>query len=181
MGIERHVITALSFLSELFEEVLACDLDDFGEIDREVVIDQVDDAGRHVTSVLFALRPDIARLKPEQRVDHLDRLFARYPFEFDCSCRTEDEHIQALASRAWNELSEVLSSRDPRVREEADFAMSHLDVVLLLLDPDMYSRALEDASADDRIRLAAQAEAVELMLEEARELVKHSGYTSSTP
>lgn len=181
MGIERYVITALSLLSELFEELLACDLEDFDEIDREVLIDQVDDAGRHITSALFALRPDLAKLAPERRVRHLDALFARYPYELDCRCTTEEQHIRGLATNAHNELLETLATRNPRVRDEADFAMSHLDVVLLLLDPDMYSRAIESASSDDRVKLAAQAEQAELMLEEARELVKHSGYTSYTP
>jgi hypothetical protein len=171
MGTERSIVTALSLLSELFEEVLAKSLD-LDDVDAEVLIDQVDDAGRHVTSALFALRPDLARMPPELRVPHLDALFARYPVELDCRCRTEREHIETLAGRAWDELGDALGDR--RAREEADFAMAHLDIVLLLLDPDMYSRALETASASDRVRIAAQAEQTELMLDEARALTREN-------
>jgi hypothetical protein len=175
MGTERHVVTALCLLSELFEEALARDLD-LDDIDLDVVIDQTDDAGRHVTGALFLLRPDIGRLRPEKRVDALDRLFARHVPERACLCNSYPEHMENLASDAWNELATCLESRDPRVREQADYAMSHLDVVLLLIDPDRYSRAIDCASPADRVKLAAQAEASELMLEEARELVKEAEY-----
>lgn len=164
MGMERRIVTALSLLSELFEEALAADLHDLAPIDREVVVDQIDAAGRHVTNALFLHRPDLRALPPERRVPHLDRLFARYPFE------TYGDDIATLAMHAYDELDGVLKARDHDVRREADYAMSHLDVVLLALDPDMYSRALETASADDRVRIAAQAEQAELMLEEARAL-----------
>ncbi len=161
MGMERRIVTALSILSELFESALG--FDDLGSLDHDVLCDQVDAAGRHVTAALFAHRPELAKLKPERRVPHLDRLFERYPMAPD----TDD--VAALAMHAYDELAEILArTHNPRIHSETDYAMSHLDVVLLLLDPKMYDQALETASADDRIRIAAQAEQVELMLEEAR-------------
>jgi hypothetical protein len=159
---ERRIVTALSLLSELFDEALG--FDDLPAVDHDVLLDQVDAAGRHVTNALFLHRPDLRRRPPEKR--DLDALFARYPVELDHT------DIDSLAMRAYDELAEILAARNHRVRREADHAMSHLDVVLLLLDPDMYTRAIETASSDDRVRLAAQAEQVELMLEEARAFVR---------
>ena len=170
MGMERRIVTALSLLSELFEETLERSLD-LDDVDLDVLIDQVDDAGRHVTGALFAHRPDLAKLPPEDRVPHLDRLFARYPVDL-CG-----DDVASLAMRAYDELADILMrAHDADVRREADFAMSHLDVVLLLLDADIYSRAIETASAADRVRLAAQAEQVELMLEEARALTRENAF-----
>jgi hypothetical protein len=162
MGMERRIVTALSLLSELFEEALG--LDDVSPEDHDVVLDQVDAAGRHITNALFIHRPDLKLIPPEQR--DLDRLFARYPYEPDHT------DIDSLAIHAYDEIAEILNARNHRVRREADHAMSHLDIVLLVLDPEMYTRAIETASSDDRIRLAAQAEQVELMLEEARAFVR---------
>jgi hypothetical protein len=166
MGMERRIVTALSLLSELFEELLGAELNDFDDVDREVLISQADDAGRHLTNALFLHRPDLRKLPPERRVPHIDRLFARYP------CEVDSDDIGSLAIRAYDEIAELLDVRSVAIRREADFAMSHLDVVLLLLDPEMYGRAIEGASADDRIRIAARAEQVELMLDEARALVR---------
>lgn len=162
MGMERRIVTALSLLSELFEQALG--YDELDELDHDVLIDEIDDAGRHITNALFLHRPDLRRLLPEQR--NLDRLFERYP------CDLDHADLESLAIHAYDELAEILAARNYHVRREADYAMSHLDVVLLLLDPDMYTRAIETASSDDRIKIAAQAEQVDLMLEEARAIVE---------
>ena len=172
MGTERRLVIALSLLSDLFEAALGSEelLEELRPIDREVLIQHADCAGRHVTNALFIHRPDLAKLAPSRRVVEMDRLFLRYPYEL------ESEELEWIAFRAYEELDQLLDARKRSVRLEVDHAMCHLDVVLFVLDPDMYSRSIEDASADDRVRLAAQAEQVELMLEESRAIISEDAF-----
>ncbi len=158
MGKEGNLVRALAYLSELFEDALGR-VFDLGPLDDDVVIDQVDAAGRHTTAALFALRPDLALLQPGLRADALDALF--------------DEHVAAyeagpdeLLHRAWCELSEALPD------DEVDYALSHLDVVSHVIDPDALHRSMAEASPRERVMLASMIETVELMLEEARDAVR---------
>jgi hypothetical protein len=156
--VEGNLVRALAYLSELFEYALSrpFDLDD---LDSEVVIDQIDYAGRHTTAALFALRPDIALLPPEDRGDILDVLFDEHdPAELD---------ELGLLDVAWVELDQVTPSS-----EEVDAALAHLDVVNHVLDPDLLPRLIANASPEERVQLASQLECVELMLEEARDAVR---------
>jgi len=130
-------------------------------------------AGQHATRAFLLSRPDLERLRPEQRVAPFERLFHEHAVDLDCHCIDDDEHAYTVLIAAWNELSEALGHvRSPRILNQIDSALSHLDVVLYLFDPDFFSRSIADASASDRVRIAANAEMVELMLEENRAMVR---------
>ncbi len=59
---------------------------------------------------------------------------------------------------------------------DIDHALCHLDRVILVLEPERFRARLEDCDdPEDRVRVAALTEHVELMLEEFRGLVRQQG------
>lgn len=178
--IEGKLVPALTYLAEAFS---VCTEGEIGldDVDTDVVREQIDCAGRHAVNAFCTVRPGALDGPQRDVAQTLARLGKRYNIELDCYCNDRSEHFLAVVGSAHEfciEAAEIAHRGSTSTCEaaicEAGWAACQLEIVLFLLDPQLFRRQMENATPDERIQIASAEESVELALEESRRLVRHT-------
>ncbi len=164
-----------SFVAEAFCWFLnsGVELDD--DIDTAVLLDYLNCAGEHASTVVRHLWGPLQSSDPEERAEAFARLCDRGVPDFMCVCSTDREHIAELAVEAIARGAAVYDAckrrnTDAAILDELDFVLAHLDTVVYLTDP-LWLLPLDNAP-ELREHYEETLDACRRDVEESRELVR---------
>jgi hypothetical protein len=172
-----RVIAAMAYVAAAFE--VSTELDDIDPEDREVLLDQVDCAGRHIADVIWFLHPVWREMSREDAEDHALEVFREHRPDIDehaRGLRVALDHLEAARAEVF-EAARLIDRRRAQVRyrnvaRELDFTADHLDNALYLLDPESWTAMIDAVTPAQRVQLASRLEVIELELEETRQIVR---------
>ena len=171
-----HVIAATAYVAHLYETLL--DVDVPGD-DYLVFLEQIDCAGHHLASCIWALHPqwlDMDERAVERKALEMFRAH-RPPFEdlLDSPHPTRDllhDAFEQVVAGAKAARRKGAQRRYRDVAIELDFVADHLENLLYLLDPEGFAATVDATTPVERVRLASRIEVIELELEETREMIR---------
>lgn len=174
-----YVVVCMAYIAQAFE--LALDLDEQLEDtdDHEILLDQVDCAGRHLADVLWWLHPEWRDMDRRATESKALALFRKHRPDIDETLRG----VQAAIDLLNNALDEALNGataarwhgpkrRYRDIAAEFDFVADHLENALYLLDPESFRADTDALTPAQRVKLASRLEVIELEIEENREFLR---------
>jgi hypothetical protein len=177
MSLDSLVFAASARLAQAFCSLIDSDVG-LDDDDHEVLLDQIDAAGSHNASLTYVLHPEWRSLHDSAVMEKVAELLERHGGE------TDAEPIVLLAD-AFDRCVEGVRAVPRRgmrvVKRELEFAASHIDTAMYLLDPVGWGGNVDGTTPEERVRLASVIELIELEIEQNREVVRRRGrYTSYT-